>query len=563
MPDIIISQFDRKFPLPIETFRQVQTIPLRNAIPTNIRWEGMLVYVITEGVTYALVGGVANTNWVNAGETLNVTVENVLTSNSTTNALSANMGKVLNEKFPDYQLLSEKGAANGYAPLGADSKISATYLPAYVDDVVEYANLAAFPDPGDTGKLYVALDTNFIYRWSGSVYIQIGGGGAGAVDSVFGRVGAITAQVGDYSSFYVLKTGDTMTGKLLVNAGLSGNFIADFENTDNGTSSNGIIVRVKNTSSNNTIQRWIANNVEVARMGANSVFTMNGSIVSDIFSGSGAQPFRLYGTGTENSNVGYYSIYESNGSIRQGYVGFPSGSNSNMIMFNDRASSYIGLGGSGGINDLIYFQGGNTNIVWHSGNDGPGSGMNADLLDGLNAGSFIRTDSSSTVGNFTTTLEGALSWRVSSADSAHQRADARDLGGESKLHWFGVNTSGTALAARHAFFNGSSYIDFTSISGGIQIGGNVTASNFILSSDKRMKKHIRNLTAKRIDVQWKKFKRIESGENQVGVIAQELKKTHPEFVIEDEKGFFSVKYIDLIITKLAELEERIFQLEHN
>jgi len=68
---------------------------------------------------------------------------------------------------------SEKGAANGVAPLGADSKIASTYLPAYVDDVLEFANLAAFPATGESGKIYVALDTNKTYRWSGSAYAVV------------------------------------------------------------------------------------------------------------------------------------------------------------------------------------------------------------------------------------------------------------------------------------------------------------------------------------------------------------------------------------------------------
>jgi hypothetical protein len=46
-------------------------------------------------------------------------------------------------------------------------------LPSYVDDVLEYANFAAFPTIGEAHKIYVALDTNKIYRWSGSAYIQI------------------------------------------------------------------------------------------------------------------------------------------------------------------------------------------------------------------------------------------------------------------------------------------------------------------------------------------------------------------------------------------------------
>jgi hypothetical protein len=73
----------------------------------------------------------------------------------------------------DAVLSSTIGAASGIAPLGSDSKISATYLPSYVDDVLEYANLAGFPATGETAKIYVALNTNAIYRWTGSAYIEI------------------------------------------------------------------------------------------------------------------------------------------------------------------------------------------------------------------------------------------------------------------------------------------------------------------------------------------------------------------------------------------------------
>lgn len=68
---------------------------------------------------------------------------------------------------------SQKGVANGVAPLESDGKIDAAYLPSYVDDVVEYADLASFPVTGTTGKIYVALDTNKTYRWTGSTYVEI------------------------------------------------------------------------------------------------------------------------------------------------------------------------------------------------------------------------------------------------------------------------------------------------------------------------------------------------------------------------------------------------------
>jgi hypothetical protein len=71
---------------------------------------------------------------------------------------------------------TEKGAASGVAPLNASSKIDSTYLPSYVDDVLEFVNLAAFPPTGEAGIIYLALDTNKIYRWSGSVYVEVSQG---------------------------------------------------------------------------------------------------------------------------------------------------------------------------------------------------------------------------------------------------------------------------------------------------------------------------------------------------------------------------------------------------
>ena len=52
-------------------------------------------------------------------------------------------------------------------------KVPQDQLPSYVDDVIEVANFAALPVTGETGKIYVTLDTNKTYRWSWSVYIEL------------------------------------------------------------------------------------------------------------------------------------------------------------------------------------------------------------------------------------------------------------------------------------------------------------------------------------------------------------------------------------------------------
>lgn len=54
-----------------------------------------------------------------------------------------------------------------------DGKVPSSQLPSYVDDVIEVANYASLPATGETGKIYLTLDTNRIYRWTGSTYVEI------------------------------------------------------------------------------------------------------------------------------------------------------------------------------------------------------------------------------------------------------------------------------------------------------------------------------------------------------------------------------------------------------
>jgi hypothetical protein len=73
------------------------------------------------------------------------------------------------------ELLSNKSTSTS---LGTSNTLYPTQnaVKVYVDnqkDVLEFANLAAFPVTGETSKIYVDLDTNFTYRWSGSVYVKL------------------------------------------------------------------------------------------------------------------------------------------------------------------------------------------------------------------------------------------------------------------------------------------------------------------------------------------------------------------------------------------------------
>lgn len=118
----------------------------------------------------------------------------------TANGITVSLGSMPTAAdLANYIPLSQKGAANGVAILDASGQVPASQLPSYVDDVLEgyykaadakfykeaaYTNLIA----GETGKIYVSLDTNKTYRWTGTTFVYIT---SGAVDSVNGLTGVV------------------------------------------------------------------------------------------------------------------------------------------------------------------------------------------------------------------------------------------------------------------------------------------------------------------------------------------------------------------------------------
>ena len=136
-----------------------------------------------------VLGGV---RWVYGPTSTDSSYKYAVPGNWTSNPM--NVASALDQLAANKIATSQKGAANGVAPLNASSKIDSTYLPAYVDDVLEYANLAAFPVTGSTGIIYVALNTNLCYRWSGSAYIEIS---PAPVTSVNGQTNAVSLDALD------------------------------------------------------------------------------------------------------------------------------------------------------------------------------------------------------------------------------------------------------------------------------------------------------------------------------------------------------------------------------
>lgn len=132
-------------------------------------------------------------------------------------------------------------------------------------------------------------------------------------------------------------------------------------------------------NSNLATVNWSANNMNVAgqyQVNGSQISSSNLSDGSNLAKLDGTQPFtginsfsgssspiKLIGTGTGTANISYLPFYESNGTIRQGYVGFGSGGTDIFYIHNDIHSHRIELG-----SNLNYYDGTAVRSIWHAGN---------------------------------------------------------------------------------------------------------------------------------------------------------------------------------------------------
>lgn len=66
-----------------------------------------------------------------------------------------------------------KNAPLGPVELNSDGLIDGSLLPSFVNDVLSYATSAGFPTIGEQGIIYLANDTGYTYRWTGTAYYNI------------------------------------------------------------------------------------------------------------------------------------------------------------------------------------------------------------------------------------------------------------------------------------------------------------------------------------------------------------------------------------------------------
>ena len=248
-----------------------------------------------------------------------VSLNNKYSTIEKANSLTSSLDEIslaLSENTYGFAKTSSVGQASGIAPLDATGKIASSYLPSYVDDVLEYTNRGSFPTTGETGKIYINISDGKTYRWSGSTYVEISAslalgetsstaypGDKGAANAIAisnlqsGKLDKTAQSVdsaklgGVEANKYVLNT-KLEQDKSVLNEAISNvrnEIITDYNNLDNRP--------VENEAVDNTLYIADENGNIVALFDNNGLkvsnITMNGKQVAtldDIPSGGGALP---------------------------------------------------------------------------------------------------------------------------------------------------------------------------------------------------------------------------------------------------------------------------------
>ena len=117
---------------------------------------------------------------------------------------------------------------------------------------------------------------------------------------------------------------------------------------------------------------------------------------------AGDEMLRL--TDTSATGNPYMSFYQAG--TRAAYIQYVD-SGDRLRLYNDVSDDFVDI--RSGQNGLKYNYDGTEYTVWHSGNDGAGSGLDADQLDGLSSGSFLRSDAND---SFSGEISGAGSINI-------------------------------------------------------------------------------------------------------------------------------------------------------
>jgi hypothetical protein len=200
--------------------------------------------------------------------------------------------------------------------------------------------------------------------------------------------------------------------------------------------------------------------------------------------------------------------------------------------------------------------------ITSSGNVGIGTTSPNSPLD-VNGITYLRSDLRLGT-NYSGSNTAIIKWQSSTATNANSLGlftwgDEKDIqiGGNNVIFGSEVGTERMRITS-----GGNVGIGTTSPATRLDVNGAITASGGFFNSDIRLKEIVDydyNVSdIKPITYLWKDER---DDKKHVGYSAQEVQKVMPDAVNEAEDGMLSVNYIEVLVAKIAKLENKIKQIE--
>jgi hypothetical protein len=127
--------------------------------------------------------------------------------------------------------------------------------------------------------------------------------------------------------------------------------------------------------------------------------------------------------------------------------------------------------------------------------------------------------------------------------------------------------NGTAVSLNgHTHDYAASSHTHTSFSSGITVSGEVQATSFHATSDRRLKENIKEFIPQKsiLDLPVVEFDFKETGTHHIGCIAQDLQEICPELVSERDDGYLKIeesKLVYLLIDEVKKLRKEVDELK--
>ena len=210
------------------------------------------------------------------------------------------------------------------------------------------------------------------------------------------------------------------------------------------------------------------------------------------------------------------------------------GNSGGIYLWNQNSNTGIVMSSS-----FNYHVGGNAYSIWHAGNDGAGSGLDADTLDGIESVNLMgRTGSYWNANTWLQFSAGhGLYWPNNSAYHVYLDGPYLRIQNSGTANGIKIYTD-SSVSRGFLYANNNNEIGLLNGSGSWSLqcdsSGNVTATgNVTAYSDIRIKENVRtvdNALDKVKSMRGVYFDRKDNGKASVGVIAQEIEEILPEVV---------------------------------